>query len=329
MSDNRSALPLGYNIGPFKIEDELGRGGFGITYRARERMTDRAVAIKEFFPQAKTARVGRTSEIRTTDAKHEQFFEKYRDKFKEEAHTLVKFRHRNIVRVSHLLEQNNTAYMVMSFEQGSSMRDWIEKLDRYPTQEELDTVVRPLLSALGTIHANNMLHRDIAPDNIFIRPNLDPVLLDFGSARPESGVDQRMTAIVKHGYSPAEQYGSDSSQQGPFTDIYALGATLYHVIAREAPPGGQERQIRALERKPDLYLPLRNSASGAYRPSFLAAVDWALELQPSRRPQSVDAWEQALFAREATTVFAPIADPSRRTAVPGKSMMAKIVDWLK
>src|SRR5207302_6422590 len=136
-----------------------------------------------------------------------------------------------IVRVIRVFEANSTAYMVMGFERGQSFEAWLKALGRPPTQEELDAIVALLLDALQVMHAADFLHRDIAPDNIIIRADGTPVLLDFGAAgRAYAGLSHSLNGIVKAGYSPQEQYASDTNLQGPWSDIYALGATLYLAV---------------------------------------------------------------------------------------------------
>ena len=135
-----------------------------------------------------------------------------------------------------MFEANSTAYMVMRFEQGQSFEAWLKGLGRPPTQEELDRIAAPLLDALEMMHAENFLHRDIAPDNIIVRADGTPVLLDFGAARRAvAEMSRALTGIVKAGYSPQEQYASDSRLQGPWSDIYALGGTLYRAVTGGSP----------------------------------------------------------------------------------------------
>jgi hypothetical protein len=172
--------------------------------------------------------------------------------------------------------------MVMRFEHGRSLATWLTSLGRSPTQEELDAIVAPLLDALETLHAQNFLHRDIAPDNIIVRADGTPVLLDFGAARRAVAEATRaLTGVIKPGYSPHEQYTSNSRLQGPWSDLYALGGTLYHAVTGQAP---EEATLRiGDDRMPSAV----KAANGDYRPRFLAAIDACLKVIPSERPQSV------------------------------------------
>src|SRR5262245_30446975 len=163
--------------------------------------------------------------VRPKSERHRNTFEWGRTNFLQEARTLARFEHPSIVRVTRVFEAHATAYMVMRFEKGLSLEDWLRSLGRPPTQEELDDILAPLLGALELMHGANFLHRDIAPDNIIIRPDGTPVLLDFGAARrsaPDAGPGEQsraLTGIIKAGYSPYEQYSSDNRLQGAWSDL--------------------------------------------------------------------------------------------------------------
>ncbi|MEO1720748.1 MAG: serine/threonine-protein kinase, partial [Pseudomonadota bacterium] len=193
------------------------------------------------------------------------------DRFIDEAKALARFDHANIVRVFRYFRANQTAYMVLQFEEGEPLRAWQKRRKTAPTQAELDGLLSPLLDALATLHRDGVLHRDIAPDNIIVRQDGTPVLIDFGSARCDVAAQSRtVSALVKPGYSPFEQYGSDGALQGPWTDIYALGATLYHLTTGKRPPDSPSRVVS------DAYESAARLALGTYRPEFLVAIDAAL-----------------------------------------------------
>ncbi|MGE0856964.1 MAG: protein kinase, partial [Hyphomicrobiaceae bacterium] len=197
------------------------------------------------------------------------------------------------VRVYRYFRANNTAYMVLHFEEGQHLKGWLKSLGRAPRQKELDAILAPLLDALELIHAADYLHRDIAPDNIMVRKNGQPVLIDFGSARGEIAQHSKtVSALVKPGYSPYEQYAETSRRQGPWTDIYALGATLYHAVTGKRPPDAPSRMVH------DEIVPAREAALSSYRPSFLKAIDRALSLEIGDRPQSIQIWRGELLAPE-------------------------------
>jgi WD40 repeat protein/serine/threonine protein kinase len=290
---NSLALPPGTDlIGEFRIERVLGAGGFGMTYLAQEVALARAVTIKEYFPTDFAQRLD-GFEAAPRDEECVADFQWGLDRFIDEAQTLARFDHPHIVRVFRYFKANGTAYMVLSFEEGQSLKGWLRGLSRAPRQRELDDFLSPLLDALETIHAADYLHRDIAPDNIIIRKDGTPVLIDFGSARGEIAARTRtVSALVKPGYSPYEQYAESGARQGPWTDIYALGATLYHAVCGKRPPDAPSRVVR------DDLVPVRDAVLASYRSRFLDAIERAIALDPGKRPQSIAAWRGDLLAPE-------------------------------
>lgn len=288
---NLIALSTGTLLtGDYRIERVLGAGGFGVTYLAQELALSRSVTIKEYFPADFAARQNGVDAVpRSSDNAGD--FQWGLDRFIDEAQALAKLDHPNIVRVFRYFRANSTAYMVLKFEEGQSLRSWLKELGRAPRQAELDRIVGPLLDALEFTHKADYLHRDVAPDNIIIRRDGTPVLIDFGSARSDIIAHSKtVSALVKPGYSPYEQYAETSRQQGPWSDIYALGATLYHAVTGRRPPDSPSRMIK------DEYIPARDAAVGGYRAGFLKAIDKALKLQIDQRPQSIAAWRGDLLA---------------------------------
>ncbi len=287
---NLLALPGGTElVGDYRIKRVLGAGGFGITYLADEIALAREVTIKEYFPTDYAARKDeRIASPRSKDCAAD--YKWGLERFITEAQTLARFDHPNIVRVFRYFRANNTGYMVLKFEEGQSLKAWLKSLKRAVRQAELDAIVPQLLNALEFIHKSDYLHRDIAPDNIMIRKDRTPVLIDFGSARGEIASHSRtVSALVKPGYSPYEQYATTTSQQGPWTDIYSLGATLYHAVTGKRPPDAPSRVLN------DEYIPAHDAALSSYRPEFLAAIDKALCIEITDRPQSVNSWRSALL----------------------------------
>lgn len=289
---DHNALAPGHElVGDFRIERVLGAGGFGTTYLAEETALGRMVAIKEYGSREIASR--ETNGNLRVRKVHEEDFQWGLDRFIDEAQTLARFDHPNIVRVYRYFRTNNTAYIVLEFEEGQSLEKWLKSLGRAPRQRELDTIVEPLLNALETLHANDFLHRDIAPDNVMVRQDGTPVLIDFGSARGDIAARTKsMSALVKTGYSPYEQYSQSGNRQGPWTDIYSLGATLYRAISGKRPLDAPSRVLRDELESP------RDVALASYRSSFLDAIGRALALDIERRPQSVAAWRGDLLARE-------------------------------
>ncbi|OYW57283.1 MAG: hypothetical protein B7Y80_12275 [Hyphomicrobium sp. 32-62-53] len=277
-------------VGDFRISRVLGAGGFGITYLADELALGRAVTIKEYFPADFAVR-GADMEAVPRSENCAGDYTWGLDRFIDEAQTLARFNHPNIVRVYRYFRANQTAYMVLHFEEGHSLKGWLKSLGRAPRQKELDKIIGPLLLALEEIHKADFLHRDIAPDNIMIRKDGQPVLIDFGSARGEIAAHSKtVSALVKPGYSPYEQYAETGKRQGPWTDIYALGATLYHAVTGKRPPDAPSRMVK------DEFVPAREAAVGAYRANFLKAIDKALALTIEDRPPTIAAWRGDLLA---------------------------------
>ena len=288
--DHREPLPVGAElVGDYRIERVLGQGGFGVTYLAEQLKLGTRVAVKEYFASDVATR-DQTLTVHPLSGEHGEMFEWGKQRFLEEARTLAQFRHPSIVRVLHVFEALNTAYMVLEFESGESFHDWLDNLNRAPTQFELDTILPALLDALQMLHERNLIHRDIAPDNVIVRPDNTPVLLDFGAARQAFAAESKtLTSIVKAGYSPPEQYQSGQDAQGPWTDVYALGATLYRAVTGSAPDAAPARQLG------DIFVPSAQAAKASYRPGFLAAIDQALHLQPDQRPQTMAQFRSALL----------------------------------
>jgi serine/threonine protein kinase/TRAP-type mannitol/chloroaromatic compound transport system substrate-binding protein len=283
------ALPVGAVLaGDYRITGILGQGGFGLTYRAEDTRLGAPVAIKEYFPSDMAVRLEDTT-VRARSARDEQVFAWGRKKFLDEARTLARFRASHIVRVARLFEANNTAYMVLDFEQGPSLAEWRAALGRPPTQSEIDHIAHGICEAVATVHGAGVLHRDIKPANIIMRGGREPVLIDFGAARQSLGQRSRTVhAVVTPGYSPKEQYALDIDRQGAWTDIYAIGATLYFLMAGRAPPDALTRELGSPA-------PLPPDATASFRPSFIAAIEAAMSPRSEDRPQTVAELAEQLF----------------------------------
>ena len=312
--DSRLALPVNTVLnGGYRILRAVGSGGFGITYEAEDKGLGAVVGIKEYYPVACADR-DNTMRVQPSSEHSRRAFDWGRDNFLQEARTLARFDHPSIVRITRVFEANSTAYMVMRFEIGLSFYDWLARLGRPPTQAELDMVTSRLLDALEVVHEANFLHRDISPDNIIMRPDGTPVLLDFGTAGPTlGGVRCPLAGIVKAGYSPHELYASDTRLQGAWSDIYALGGILYLAVTGRPPV---ESTLRAFE---DCMPPASESTTGGYRRAFVAAIDACLRMRHSERPQSVAQLRQMLCSSQARPVwaerlFTSVREPIQRSA---------------
>lgn len=286
-TEHLNALPSGYQLEEYLFERVLGAGGFGITYLALEQTLKRKVAIKEFLPRDIAVRGKGGVTVHPVSSADQEDYEYGLERFRDEARTLVSFRHPNIVAVHRLLEANNTAYLVMEYEEGDSL-DEILKRDGTLTEGEVREILFPLLDGLERVHMAGFLHRDIKPANIYVRHDGSPVLIDFGAARQAIGDRSRsLTAIVSSGYAPMEQY-SVHGKQGAYSDLYALAATAYKALTGKRPPDAVQRVVN------DPYTPALVAAQRKADAGFLKAIDWALTMDAEDRPQSVDAWLAAL-----------------------------------
>ncbi len=291
--EHRNALPPGYKLHWYHIERILGQGGFGITYLATDTNLNRQVAIKEYLPVEMAVRQDNTS-VYPVSGEHGEQFKWGLERFISEARTLARFKHPNIVRVHAVFRENNTAYMVMEYEHGRGL-DRILKEKKTLAEDELKQIMSPILSGLEAVHAASFIHRDIKPPNIYIREDNTPVLLDFGSARQSLGErTQTLTTMVSPGYAPFEQYAGKSMKQGPWTDIYGLGATLYRAVTGISPPDSMDRSEAILHTGKDIYVTATEIAAGNYTSRFLAAIDHALVFKPEDRPQSISAWQAGM-----------------------------------
>jgi len=282
MSDGNS-LPIGTRLAEFELTRTLGEGGFGIVYLAMDHSLHRKVALKEYMPSQLASRGAGTS-VNVKAERYRDTFEAGLKSFINEARLLAQFDHPALVKVYRFWEANGTAYMVMPFYEGQTLKDTLKGLPGPPDEAWLRGLLMPLSEALKVIHGEQCFHRDIAPDNIILLgAHTRPLLLDFGAARRViSDMTQALTVILKPGYAPLEQYAEvPHMKQGPWTDIYALAAVVYFAITRRTPPPSVGRMMG------DTYVPLRQSAAGQYSDSFLHAIDRALSVKPEDRPQSI------------------------------------------
>jgi hypothetical protein len=305
------ALPSQHRLHWYVLERVLGQGGFGITYLARDTNLDQAVAIKEYLPvDVATRRADAT--VRPRSGEHGERYRWGLERFIQEARTLARFDHPNIVRVLSVFEQNGTAYMVMRFEEGENFGALLER-KRTLSEKELMRVLLPVLDGLELVHNAGFTHRDIKPDNIHIRDDGSPVLLDFGSARHALGHARTVTILVAPGYAPFEQYYSSGEDQGPWTDIYSLGATCYRAISGAPPMDAIARSKGILGSTRELLVPASAVGAGRYSERLLKAIDHALAFTEKDRPASIAQWRGEL----------PGSVPAPAPASAGKSPAAQ------
>ena len=324
MQQGRGLAPGTIVTGDWHIERMLGLGGFGVTYEARNRRSGAHAALKEYMPSGLCTRLDGSSRITAALGLAGDVFKRGLASFMKEAETLARLDRSSIVRVSGNFEANGTAYMALAFEQGGTLSEWLKRLGRTPTQEELDRLLWPLIDALIQVHSLPLLHRDIKPDNIMLRADGTPVLIDFGAVKNLVSSDSRSINgpatlnFVTDGYAPPEQYVSEGDGLlGPWTDVYALGATICEAITGTKPPSATRRMVDESHRSLAA-MPSDHIGSG-WRLSFLAGVDRAMSLKRADRPQSMVEFRRAIGLVEAPRSALP---PQTRSATEATTQSA-------
>ncbi len=315
--DNRQPLPEGTQLGEYTINSRLGQGGFGITYRAYHRRTGEQVVIKEHMPTGLAVRDLGSTFISAPTPQLEEHFQATLHEFVEEVTVLMGLEHPGVVRILAAFEANSTAYYVMPFVEGRSLAEVAQtSLKREELAREARQLKQQLLSLLSTLEylgQNNVVHRDIKPENILITPEGKPILLDFGSAR-----QRRNGKVFSNVYTPdfcaPEQSTAASDTQmseaiGPWTDIYALGATFYYLITRMLPPRAEMRAHAG--RDPYTRLSSRSNLEELYGKPFLKALDRALQLTPTERWSNAGDWREAI----EQGILPPTIAGQRRTRI--------------
>lgn len=283
------ALKPGYRLDEFEIRRTVGAGGFGIVYEAWDCSLSRTVALKEYMPASLASRAEGAT-VHVISDEHASVFSKGMSSFINEAKTLAQFDHPALLRVYRFWEQNGTAYMVMPYYRGCTLKDMVRNHPELINEGWLKRVLSSLLDVLTFLHDHGCFHRDIAPDNVFILENGNPVLLDFGAARKIIGEEEDIqTIILKPGYAPVEQYAEDGSMpQGAWTDIYALAAVTYFAMTGRAPPSSVTRAVQ------DPLEPLEKQALPGYSALFLRGLDQGLQVSPRLRPATTEDFRKAL-----------------------------------
>lgn len=283
------ALPQGTILaGQYVIEQALGQGGFGITYKATDHKTGQSVAVKEFFPDSMASRTTQTT-VTAFPGERGESFAYGKGCFLQEAETLAEFiGNENIVRVYSYFEENGTAYFVMEFIEGTSFDQYIKEQGGRVSYEEAEKILLPIIDALALVHAKGIVHRDVTPDNIYITKEGKVKLLDFGAARYSLGDKSRsLDVVLKHGFAPKEQY-TRHGRQGPYTDVYTVGASFYFAITGRRPPDSIDRLDE------DELIP-PSSLGVKIAPEKEDAILMAMSVQPSNRYQTMGEFRQALM----------------------------------
>lgn len=281
-----SALPTGFKLEEYTIDRQLSLGGFSIVYLARD-AAGREVAIKEYLPNSLALR-GK-GEIRPViSPEHLSAFRYGMKCFFEEGRALARLVHPNVVRVTNFFRANDTVYMVMEYEQGRTLQEFIHRHLGHISERFIRNVFTRLLNGLRVVHSNKLLHLDLKPSNIYLRNDHTPVLIDFGAARQTLSSDTPMLKpMYTPGFASPEHYG-DRKNLGPWSDIYSIGASMYACLAGASPQPADERLQR------DQLIPAMVRWEGQLSDQLLETIDWCLNLNHLYRPQSAFALQKAL-----------------------------------
>ena len=293
----------------YEIGAVVGAGGFGNTYAAWDRVLEQRVAIKEYMPGEFSTRTPGETRVSVYGGEKEEQYKNGRDKFYEESQRLVKFQDvPGIVQIYNSFEENETAYLVMEFLEGETLGERLKRDKRIPEQEAVG-IILPVLQALTEVHRVGILHRDIAPNNIFLTKDGDVKLLDFGASRSVTGTHSKsLTVLYKEGYTPEEQYRS-RGDQGTWTDVYEVAATLYKMLTGTVPPGALERR-----RKDTLKLPSKMGIKVTKQTE--QALLNALNVDIRYRTKTTDAFMQELLGTEKTKAHFVRTEEKKQGSIP-------------
>jgi len=289
MAQTRDSLPKGTLIDCYRVLRLIGSGGFSLIYLAEDEDTGGEVVIKEFMPK-KLARRDAALRVWPVDDKSEDNLNRSRKLFFQEVAALAALKHPNVVEVRSFFRANNTAYMVMEYYRGKNLAAYIKQRRGELSASFIVRVFFPILDAMRMIHSRSYLHLDIKPSNIHLRAGSEPLLLDFGAVHQISDERKRKAGlVVTAGYSPVEQY-YQGGYVGPWSDVYAIGASMRACIEGKTPPSAIERHAK------DELIPAVDAFGDRYPQYLLQSIDWAMELDPLQRPQ--DAGELLIALRQ-------------------------------
>jgi len=286
----------------YKIIEKLGQGGFGIVYKAENLTTGELVAIKEYFPSQLGISRDVTDGFNITAGSEDDlaYFKVGLEKFKKEALALSKFSHPNIVEIIDYMSQFGTEFFVMPYEEGITLKKYVDTFGKYPVNQIMNLII-PILNGLKEMHKHKLYHRDIKPDNIFLRKEGMPMIIDFGAARQAVGEKSLdFTQLLTHGYAPPEQYETNSKKQGPWTDFYALSGTIYSLLVGEKPASAPDRTgslVNEDEKDPFTY----PSSYEGLDEKFLTSLSRCMCLNRKERFQNADEWLAFLFEKNIKT----------------------------
>ena len=313
------ALPIGTEISGYEIVRVLGVGGFGITYEGFNPVTRRRAAIKEFFPRGIASRENATHVVFSREDTDVVAWAL--DRFRRSTTELCDFSHPNIVSVLNYVPANETGYMFMEQVEGETLEQWLRKKDGAVTLPEVRTVLEPICDALEYVHAKKFIHRDIAPDNIMIRKDGRPMLIDFGAikiiaqqaqTRAASG---RSYGVAKQHYSPPEQMDEDA-QLDPRADVYALGAVVYRAVSGHPPIDSDKRKNDLVLKGADPYVSVAQTARMPLSASVINAIDRSLSIKPAERPSSIAEFRAGLKEDGGATVAIAPTKPAKVQPMP-------------
>lgn len=319
MSQDRAALPENSRIDCYRLLKVIGKGGFSLIYLAVDDETGDEVVIKEFMPKRIGLRDG--ARLVPAEPRYREALLRSKRLFFQEVKAMAKLRHEHIVGVRGFYLANDTAYLVMQHERGRNLGQFIHARNGGLSSTLMMRIFLPVLDALALIHSRSMLHLDVKPGNIHLRNGHDPLLLDLGAVHLMSLGRAGGSQVITAGYSPPEQYTRDGDV-GPWTDVYAVGATLRCCIEGVAPQAAPERMLE------DKVVPALQQFRDRYPDFLLTAIDAAMELRPERRPRDAGAMLRLLMAhpdalpqsalRDLPALSVPVDATSQLGSVPGE-----------
>lgn len=314
------ALPIGTQVSGYEIVRVLGVGGFGITYEGFNPVTRRRAAIKEFFPRGIASRENATQVV--FSRQDSDVVSWALERFRRSTTELCDFKHPNIVDVLNYVPANETGYMFMEQVEGETLENWLRKKNGPPTLDEMRMILEPVCDALDYVHARKFIHRDIAPDNIMIRKDGRPMLIDFGAIKIIAQTAQTRAAsgrsygVAKQHYSPPEQLDEDA-ELDPRADVYALGAVLYRAVSGQPPVDADKRKNDLILKGADSYASVAQTSRIPLPEAVINIIDRSLSLKPANRPSSIAEFRAAFMDQGApTAVIAPANENVRVQPMP-------------